>query len=126
MTVCGMSVVNTIYTMNAGFVEIVVSQLTQQSNPNITHLPKKCYRFASLIVSDICLEEPETVEAFIPLQDELLNTESMLFIGPKLIQYGTLTDQIVQFVQTISDSFPHYCADFYLAACHSLYELEYD
>lgn len=28
MTVCGMSVVNSIYTMKAGFVEIVVNQLT--------------------------------------------------------------------------------------------------
>lgn len=32
MTVCGMSVVNTIYTMNAGFIDILVTQLTQQNN----------------------------------------------------------------------------------------------
>lgn len=49
----------------------------------------------------------------------------MLFIGPKLVQYGVLTDQIVQFVQKISDSLSHYCADFYMSACHSLYGLEY-
>ena len=62
-------------------------------------MPKNCFRFASLIVNDICLEEPETVEAFIPLQDELLSTQAMMFIGPKLIEYGILTSQIIQFVQ---------------------------
>ena len=102
MTICGASVVNTIYTMRAGFVDIIVTQLKQPREPNITHLTKNCYRFAALVISDICLEDPEAVEAFIPFQDELLETQSMLFIGPKLLQYGTLTDQMISFVERFS------------------------